>query len=449
VQAISSRINQQSDFFIIMSSNSSIKILIVDDEPLIRQITSEVLKDDGHAVFEADSSEECLKVLSAEKVDIVLLDIQLPGQSGMDTLKQLITENYHAEVIMISGHGTIETAVQAIKYGASDFLEKPFSMARLKAALAVAIEKRKKTLQVEQIKGDGKLIGKYQVQEEIASGGTATVYRAIQQDLQRAVALKILHPHLTKEDTFTERFFREAKMMASLSHPHIIQVFDYGSQDGLYFLAMELVDGHSLDSYINAKNQLPLSVCAAVGIKIAKALEHAHGKSIVHRDIKPQNVLVSKEGVVKLVDFGLARCLYEEGRNLTRTDQLAGTPQFMSPEQIAGERPGPSTDIFSLGIVLYVITTLQFPFFGSNLGAIVKHIVEGSYVSPQALNPKIPDDFKKIISKCLETRIKDRYQSAAEISSDLERCLAAFDQKNKKRMMSIDGILEEYFSKNR
>jgi serine/threonine-protein kinase len=185
---------------------------------------------------------------------------------------------------------------------------------------------------------------------------------------------------------------------------------------------MEYINGNSLKHYLRKENRLALPICACIGIKLCMALGHAHEKGVIHRDIKPTNILISNRGEVKLVDFGISRCLDQETAQLTQADQIIGTPIYMSPEQVENKQPGTASDLFSLGTLLYLITTLELPFVGSNMGAILRNISACEYTEPIRLNRSMSPELNQVIVKCLQKDVGKRYRKAEEISLDLEQC---------------------------
>ncbi|MBD3343860.1 MAG: protein kinase [Chitinivibrionales bacterium] len=412
-------------------------VLVVDDEALIRQSVRDILEDDGFCVIEACNGEECCFLLDSHQVDLILMDIQMPGRNGMETFKEMIRARYKVETIMISGHADITTAVDAIKSGVGDFLEKPFSVEQLRKSVQSAFKRRGENRNME-ISPNGQE-SSYEINDEIGRGGTATIYRAVQKDLDKVVALKMLHPHLTDPLSFGERFAREARILASMSHPHVIQVFDYGQISKSYYLAMEYVEGTSLGAYISRRRGVPRSVVALVGMDICRALEHAHAREIIHRDIKPENVLISRQGYCKLADFGIARWMQERGKNITDPDFVAGTAEFMSPEQVEGKKVDHFTDIFSTGVLLYVMMTGYQPFTGENAASIMYSIVHKEPVPPAEMNPKTGSKMNRIINKCLRKKKEKRFRSAAHLSKALESTLTS------KECAGARRIIQNYF----
>ncbi|HVZ35870.1 MAG TPA: serine/threonine-protein kinase, partial [Polyangiaceae bacterium] len=231
-------------------------------------------------------------------------------------------------------------------------------------------------------------IGNCRILEEIGSGGMATIYRAVQEPLGRTVAIKALKPSIAVDSQFARRFEREAHFMASLQHENILHVYDFLKQDGSMFIVMEYVKGIDLFDLLEKRRMLPVDVAAIIALAVARALDYAHFRGIVHRDVKPANIIISRQGEVKLMDFGIARD--DSQGDLTETGTGLGTPSYMSPEQILGDKLDFRSDQFSLGIVLYQMLTGKKPFVEDESHTVMQKIRLDRYVSPRRLNPLVP-----------------------------------------------------------
>src|SRR5947199_4323543 len=262
--------------------------------------------------------------------------------------------------------------------------------------------------------------GRYRIMRKLGTGGMANVYLAEDQELGRRVAIKILNDRHANDDQFVERFRREAKNAAALSHPNIVSIYDRGEAEGSYYIAMEYLDGRSLKELIVSRGPAPVGVAVEYARQILQALRFAHRHGIVHRDIKPHNVLVDAEGRVKVTDFGIARAGTSQ---MTEVGSIVGTAQYLSPEQAKGTAVDQRSDIYSLGIVLYELLTGAVPFTGDTPVEIaMKHISETPDV-PSALRPEIPHDLDLVVTRALAKDPAERYQSAEEMDADLDRVL--------------------------
>src|SRR4051795_1307566 len=261
--------------------------------------------------------------------------------------------------------------------------------------------------------------GRYRIVRKLGMGGMANVYLAEDEVLGRRVAIKILNDRHAGDDQFVERFRREAKSAAGLSHPNVVSIYDRGEAEGTYYIAMEYLDGRSLKELIVSRGPAPIPVAIDYARQILSALRFAHRHGIVHRDIKPHNVLVDGEGRVKVTDFGIARA--GAASQMTEVGSIVGTAQYLSPEQAKGTAVDQRSDIYSLGIVLYELLTGAVPFTGDTPVEIaMKHISETPDV-PSTLRPEIPHDLDLVVTRALAKDPADRYQSAEEMDADLER----------------------------
>jgi serine/threonine-protein kinase len=269
----------------------------------------------------------------------------------------------------------------------------------------------------------GRILGeRYELIEKIGSGGMAIVYKAKCHLLKRHVAVKILRPELVEDESFVARFKRESLAAASLSHPNIVNIYDVGEENGVYYIVMEYVNGKTLKEYIREKERLEWEEAVRIAAQICSALKHAHKNGIVHRDIKPQNILISEDGTVKVADFGIARAVSSATVTIAGANVM-GSVHYFSPEQARGGYVDEKSDIYSLGIVLYEMVTGNVPFEGDTaISVALKHIQE-RVKPPWELNPSIPKSLNDVIEKATEKDQAGRYQTAGEMLRDLQRVL--------------------------
>ncbi|HEU4963083.1 MAG TPA: Stk1 family PASTA domain-containing Ser/Thr kinase [Bacilli bacterium] len=266
-----------------------------------------------------------------------------------------------------------------------------------------------------------KLGNRYEVLEKIGGGGMAIVYRAKDTLLNRFVSIKVLRAHFSTDDDFVRRFQREAQAAASLSHPNVVNIYDVGIEGEDYYIVMEYIDGLTLKEVIQDRAPLPVSEAIDIAKQICSALGHAHENNIVHRDIKPHNILIGKDGRVKVTDFGIARAI--TSNTITQDGSVLGSVHYFSPEQARGGITDVKSDIYSLGVVLYEMVTGELPFSGeSPISVALKHL-QDQFVEPRQLNPNLPQSVENIILKSLAKDPSVRYPSAREMYRDLEKAL--------------------------
>ncbi len=263
-------------------------------------------------------------------------------------------------------------------------------------------------------------MGRYELTHLVARGGMAQVYRAIDLQLDRPVALKVLFPELSVDKTFVERFRREAQAAANLSHPNIVPVYDWGEDDGVYFIVMEYIDGRSLSAVLRDPQKLPANQIAQIGAGVAAALAFAHRHGVVHRDVKPGNILITPDGEVKVTDFGIARAVNTE-ESLTQTGAVMGTAAYFSPEQAEGKTVDARSDIYSLGVVLYEMAVGRPPFSGDSPVAVASKHVRDEPTLPRVANSACPAALEAVIMKAMAKDPASRYGSAEELRADLLR----------------------------
>ncbi|MCC7540378.1 MAG: protein kinase [Deltaproteobacteria bacterium] len=282
---------------------------------------------------------------------------------------------------------------------------------------------------------------KYEILEEIGHGGMAVVYRARDTALDRDVALKLMHPHLRGMRESRSRFEREAKAVARLRHPNILEIYDFSgpaSEDS--YIVTELIKGPTLKAFLDRSARLPSELVAALGIPICRALAVAHGQGIVHRDVKPENIMIHDRSVLKLTDFGIAQMV--DTQSMTATGQLLGSPAHMAPEQIDGSPIDARTDVFSLGTVLYFAATGRLPFEGRSPHHVLKKIADGDYPDPTRIAPGIGGRFAGILRKALEKDPALRYATVDALREDLEAFVAETGLDPKKLLDELLGDTE-------
>ncbi|MFY2559504.1 protein kinase domain-containing protein [Corallococcus terminator] len=270
----------------------------------------------------------------------------------------------------------------------------------------------------------GRHIGRYRILEQLGSGGMSVVYKGLDTALDREVAVKVLHPHLAGKDESRRRLAREARAVAKLHHPNILEVFDFSAADAQdAFIVTEYIRGQTLKTVLDEGPLDPPELAAMIIHELAAALAHAHEAGVIHRDLKPENVMVREDGILKLMDFGIARLLDIEER-MTVTGSLVGSPAHMAPEIIEGLEAGPEADVFSVGIMFYAAMTGRLPFSAPNTTATLKRILDGDYEDPRRRLPALSDELADICARCLQRDPQHRYPDAGKLRDALADYLA-------------------------
>ncbi len=266
----------------------------------------------------------------------------------------------------------------------------------------------------------GASITGYRILGKLGAGAMATVYKAKQISLDRMVAIKKLPKKFSQNPQFIERFFAEGRAAASLNHPNIVQAFDVGNEGDMYFFVMEYVEGRSIHEDIVTHKRFKEADAIDIAIQVAEALEHAHQRGLIHRDVKPKNIMITKEGVVKLADMGLARAMSDVETAEAEAGRAFGTPYYISPEQIRGEKDiGPPADIYSLGVTLYHMVTGSVPFEGKNPSSVMHKHLKNELIPPDHVNPKLGAGISEVIEMMMAKKVKDRYQNCTDLLIDL------------------------------
>ena len=285
----------------------------------------------------------------------------------------------------------------------------------------------------------GESVQRYEILEELGQGGMSVVYRGRDTTLNRDVAVKVLHEHLAKKEENRTRFRREAQAIARLQHPNVLDVYDYSSEDDdKSFIVMEYIPGQNLRDFVDEHDHPPPEIAAMIGAVMADALAHAHEHGVIHRDLKPENVMISENGEIKLMDFGIAHVV--DAETMTQTGSLLGSPAHMAPEIIDGKDVNRRSDIFSLGTVLYWLSTGDFPFKGDNAPHLLRQVLQTNYREPETVEPRLPRSLARAICRCLSREPDDRFQTVPDLREALADTLEVLGDE-----VDVHSELSEFF----
>lgn len=267
--------------------------------------------------------------------------------------------------------------------------------------------------------GETLLNQRYELVAQQGSGGMSVIYKALDRMLGRMVAIKILRPNLTKDPAFLAKFQQEARSVAMMSHPNIVTVHDVGSDGSTHYIVMEMIEGNDLKKLIKARGGLPFEKALDYGIQICAGLGFAHRSQLVHADVKPQNILINREGVLKVTDFGIAQA-YTDTMPQTRSEVVWGSPHYFAPEQAKGEKPSPASDVYSIGIVLFEMFSGRLPYVGSSQRELALAHIQGDIPRVKDFNSGLPDDLSNVIAKVMSKRPNNRYKHADQLGHILQ-----------------------------
>ena len=268
--------------------------------------------------------------------------------------------------------------------------------------------------------GETLLNQRYELVAQQGSGGMSVIYKALDRMLGRMVAVKILRPNLTKDPAFLDKFQQEARSVAMMSHPNIVTVHDVGSDGATHYIVMEMIEGDDLKKLIKARGGLPFDEALDFGIQICAGLGFAHRSQLVHADVKPQNILINRDGVLKVTDFGIAQA-FTDSMTQTRSDVVWGSPHYFAPEQARGERPTPAADVYSIGIVLFEMFTGRLPYVGSSQRELALAHIQGDIPRIKHFKDDLPGDLSNVIAKVMSKRPNDRYKHADQLGHILQQ----------------------------
>ena len=365
-------------------SGAQATILVVDDLPANRDLMVRRLERSGFQVLSAASGPEALELVRRGNVDMVLLDIMMPGMTGLDVLRTLRATRSSASlpVLMVTAKTDSEDVVEALSLGANDYITKPVdypvALARIETHLRTTQALRSEAAAAVEPKSPAQAVpgsvlgGRYRLEEAIGGGSFGTVFRARHLELKRDVAVKILATSAGTDPEALARFRREGDSACRVQHPNAVAVFDFAvNPGGVAYLVMELLEGHSLEKELEDRGPLQPVRCAEIVVPVCSALHAAHAVGVVHRDVKPSNVFLSRSPrgeVAKILDFGIAKLAAESaiGQSLTIDGSLLGTPAYMAPERFRRGPYGPKSDVYSVGVMLYEMLAGRLPFIPSS-----------------------------------------------------------------------------------
>ncbi|MEP7053128.1 MAG: protein kinase [Pseudomonadota bacterium] len=428
------------------------RVLVVDDAPDLRRALRRVLVQGGFQVTVAERGSEAISLVKQSDFELIVSDVRMPDMDGIELLRLIHEFDPDLPVLLISGNPDLPSALQAVEFGAFEYVQKPVDLEklRLSAGRAVHLRRRRVAAQeavdsyrsgererrVREQQSDGLsgelLAGRYRIGKMIGQGGMGTVYEAVREDLgNMRVAIKILHDSVSSNRQLVARFRREAETVALLSHPNIVRVIDFHDHGGEpAFLVMEWLDGLSLGQVLQRQGPMTVARTASVACQVLAALSAAHRANVVHRDLKPDNIFLTRMSgqgeIVKLLDFGVAKLLAASGSpKLTETGVVLGTPPYMAPEHARGAEVDLRSDVYAVGCVMYEALTAHAPFAAENYNALLFAIQEGCPVPLEERRPELDPELVRIIRKAMAVKPDQRFQSAQELAEALQPWLNA------------------------
>lgn len=407
------------------------RVLVIDDDPMIRRLLQRVISGRGAQVFLAASGPEGLALAQAESFDLIITDLMMPGMDGAAVLAQFRERYPGIPVVILTGSGDYRPAVDCLKNGAFDYLNKPLRLEQLQDLLDRAIQERRRRLELqrrdyrESVRA-GQIFAGYHLDELIGEGAVGMVFLASRADGREPAraALKVLRPELVVDDEnlLQERFTREADAAMTVQHPNVLRIFEYGLErnSGMPYLVMEYFPSQSLRFLAAHPERLDHRQRTFLLLQAARALEAIHEHGICHRDIKPQNILVNEQFQVKVADFGLAQM---SGAELTLSGDILGTPAYLSPEAFRSTKVDARSDLFSLGSVAYHLYFGCKPFAGQEMLDFAHSVRHALPAHPTRHDPQFPPTLTLILARLLRKKRSQRYQSAAALIADLNAFL--------------------------
>jgi CheY-like chemotaxis protein len=413
------------------------RILLAEDYDDLRDMITELLEQQEHVVEPYNNGRDAQQSLKSKDFDLVICDWDLPEVPGVDIIRKYRAEGGKCPVLLISGKKALSDKEAGFEAGADDYLTKPFHpkelTARVKALLRRAELLTPKAFEPGILESGTLFADRYEIISLLGRGSSGIIYRANHIFLNRTVALKVLHPQLVSESESVARFKREAQAVSCLSHPNIVAVYDFGiTSGGLPYLVMDFADGETLAQRIYDRDHLPLEESLPIFMQACVALAHSHERGVIHRDVKPGNMILVKDkdgnDTLKIVDFGIAKVARGGvAMQVTQNGDILGSPLYMSPEQCMGQELDARTDIYSFGCVMHMTLLGREPFIGENvLDTMYRRTVENvRRFSEVRKDIELPQAIEAIVLKALERERSKRYQSMPELHTDLDKLYCA------------------------
>jgi len=413
------------------------KVLIADDDPLWRKVLEKNTLSWGFDVVTADDGAKAWRLLQAKGAPrIAILDWQMPELDGVEICRRIRrTLNLpFIYTVILTSRDTRDDMVAGLESGADDYLVKPVDMAILRSRLTTAVRIVKAVPPPRQIPG-------YQLLGRLGAGSMATVYKARQVSLDRLVAVKVLPKRYSRNEEFVERFYAEGRAAAKLNHSNIVAALDVGRHADTHYFVMEYVEGHTVYERLVKEGSYPEAEALATMLQIAQALNHSHQAGLIHRDVKPKNILITHEGVAKLADMGLARAVSDREAAEAEADKTFGTPYYIAPEQVRGDVNIDSrADIYSLGATLYHMVTGKAPFEGPDVKAIMRKHLRDAIVPPDHVNPRLSNGISEIIELCMAKDPLKRYITTSDLIEDLQAVAEGRSPVQARRLIDLSEL---------
>jgi len=393
------------------------KVLIADDDPIWRKLLAQNIYSWGYEVITTENGQQAWNILQEHGAPrVAILDWQMPELDGVEICRRIRCSLNLPFIytIILTSRDTRDDMLTGFESGADDYLVKPVDMAILRSRLSAAVRIVKAVPPPRQIPG-------YQLLGRLGAGAMATVYKARQLSLDRMVAVKILPKKFSRMPEFVERFYAEGRAAAKLNHPNIVAALDVGRHADAHYFIMEYVEGHTVHEHLVKEGPYTEADALAIAIQVVKALNHAHQAGLVHRDVKPKNILITGDGVAKLADMGLARAVSDREAAEAEAGKAFGTPYYISPEQIRGDvNIDLRADIYNFGATLFHMVTGRVPFEGPDVSTILLKHLDEPLVPPDHINPELTNGICEVIELCMAKDPAKRYATTTDLIEDLQ-----------------------------